>query len=302
MPFLRRSDLRGLTLLVIALALTVAGTWWWVSRSDPPVTEALSPSDLEKVEILRQRTRKLSRQRTLHTQGLRRERLFPFDPNHADSLTLSRLGLPPWQVHNLLKYRRKGGTWRHPDDLSRLYGLSAEDFALLRPYIRISAADRRRPAIHFERYHPGTPKGERPEYERIEKLAEGSLVELNSCDTTLLKQIPGIGSYYARKIIAYRERLGGFSDLSQINEVAGLPPGISRWFTLTSHPDLRRIRINHATFKELVRHPYLSYEQTKTVVNHIRQYGPLHGWRDLRLYKEFTDADFRRLSPYFSFE
>lgn len=302
MPFLRRSDLRGMTLLVVALALTVSGTWWWVSHSEPPETEAPNPSDLEKVEALRQRTRRLSREHTSPTQGLRPEHLFPFDPNHADSLTLMRLGLPSWQIHNLLKYRRKGGVWRQPDDLSRLYGLSAEDFALLRPYIRISAADRRRSVTRYEREYRGTPKGERPQYEPIEKLAEGSLVELNACDTTLLKQIPGIGSYYARKIIAYRERLGGFADLSQINEVEGLPPGISRWFTLTSHPDLRRIRINHATFKELVRHPYLSYEQTKTIVNHIRQYGPLHGWRDLRLYKDFTDVDFRRLSPYVSFE
>lgn len=59
---------------------------------------------------------------------------FPFDPNRADSATFVRLGLRPWQASNALKYRRRGGRWRSPDDFARLYGLSEADFRRLRPY------------------------------------------------------------------------------------------------------------------------------------------------------------------------
>lgn len=231
-------------------------------------------------------------------------KLFPFDPNHADSATLLRIGLRPWQVSNMMKYRRHNGRWRSPDDLKRLYGLSASDFQRLRPYIRIAESDKRKPYVTFyqdDRYD--APKAsEVQHYEKQIKLAEGQTLSLNTADTTAIKQIPGIGSYYARKIVSYRDRLGGFVSTSQLADVEGLPAGVSRWFKVEGATSVRILHINHASFKELVRHPYLSYEQTKVIVNHIRQYGPIHSWHDLQLYKEFTQHDFERLSPYVRFD
>lgn len=231
------------------------------------------------------------------------EQLFPFDPNHADSATLLRLGLSKWQVSNMMKYRQRGGRWRSPDDFRRLYGLSENDFQRLRPYIRIAKADQRGKYVPFPREpYYGVPKGEEVNYEKQPKLSEGITLPLNTSDTTALKQLPGIGSYYAQKIVKYRERLGGFVNTTQLADVEGLPAGLSRWFTVESNPQVKQLRINHATFKELVRHPYLSYEQTKVIVNHVRQYGPIHSWRDLRLYKEFSEKDFERLTPYIRFD
>ena len=223
---------------------------------------------------------------------------FPFAPNHADSATLCRLGLEPWQVSNMLKYRRKGGRWRSADDLQRLYGLSKSQFEQLRPYVRIAEADKRKVYERAE-WQSNYEHEPRP---KTEKLAEGVTLPANTADTTALKHIPGIGSYYARKIVDYRERLGGFVSTSQIGEIEDLPAGITRWFVLDKADKPRQLRINHATFKQLVRHPYLSYEQTKIIVTHIRQYGAIRSWRDLQLYKEFTQNDFKRLAPYISFK
>lgn len=228
-------------------------------------------------------------------------RPFPFDPNRADSSTLCRVGLRSWQVHNLLKYRRKGGRWHSADDFRRLYGLSDADFERLRPYIRIApeaTAQSSRSYASDRRY----AEGKRPAYQSVQKFKEGTTVDLNRADTTVLKQIPGIGRYLSGKIVRYRERLGGFVRVDQINEIEDLPEGIARWFTLDTAPQVRKLRINHATFKQIVRHPYLSYEQTKAIANHIRKYGPIRGWNDLRMYREFTETDFARLQPYLSFE
>ncbi len=228
--------------------------------------------------------------------------LFPFDPNHADSLTLLRLGLRPWQVGNMMKYRARGGVWRSPDDLRRLYGLTEEQYARLRPYVRIAPADRRAEYSESGGHRYGTPLPERPEYEPVEKYPEGTLLPLNVADTTELCRIPGIGKYYARKIVRYRDRLGGFVSVSQLAEIDGLPAGVQRWFTLEGGGSLRRIRINHADFGTLIKHPYLDFDQTKAIVRHIRTYGALRGWDDLRLYACFKDSDFCRLAPYFSFK
>ena len=223
---------------------------------------------------------------------------FPFDPNHTDSATLCRLGLEPWQVSNMLKYRRKGGRWRSAEDLQRLYGLSKSQFEQLRPYIRIAEADKRKEYERAE-WQSNYEHEPRP---KTEKFAEGVTLPANTADTTALKHIPGIGSYYAHKIVDYRERLGGFVSTSQIDEIEDLPAGITRWFVLDKADKPKQLRINHSTFKQLVRHPYLSYEQTKIIVTHIRQYGAIRSWRDLQLYKEFTQNDFKRLAPYISFK
>lgn len=135
------------------------------------------------------------------------------------------------------------------------------------------------------------------------KLRTGSFVEANAADTALLKQIPGIGSAYARKILTYREQLGGFVSASQIEEIEGLPYGLSSWFRVssTSSGNIKQININRADFKRLVRHPYLNYEQTKYIVNLRDKIGNLRGWEDLRSSPLFSDADFARLKPYFTF-
>lgn len=230
-------------------------------------------------------------------------RLFAFDPNMADSLTLLKLGLESWQVGNIMKYRRKGGRWRSPEHFSRLYGLSRSEYERLRPYLRIAAADA---APRYGSW-PERSGGEfsdtcaRHRYQPVEKYAEGTVIALNSADTTQLKRIPGIGSWKARRIVDYRTRLGGYVSLAQLEELDDMPPGLSRWFTL-DEVSPRTIRLNRASFKELVRHPYLSYEQTKVIVNHVRKYGPLSSWSDLRLYTEFSPADFERLAPYFRFD
>ena len=68
-----------------------------------------------------------------------RKETFPFDPNTADSTQLLRLGLQPWQVRNIYKYRSRGGIYRKKEDFAKLYGLTVKDYRRLEPYIRISS-------------------------------------------------------------------------------------------------------------------------------------------------------------------
>jgi len=303
MALFGKEETRALLILALTLALGILG-FILVQRCERKEEAVqLSPEEIKAITELEQAAKAdLAAQRESNAKSfIAQARLFPFDPNHADSLTLRRLGLRDWQVSNMLKYRRHGGTWHSAEDFKRLYGLSREDFALLKPYIRIAPEDRRKPYTPYETSY-GTPKAEQPQYEHIEKYAEGTRIPLNQADTSQLKRIPGIGSHYARKIIDYRKRLGGFINPRQVEEIEGLPAGVSRWFVVEDNPQPKQLRINHASFTELVRHPYLEFEQVKDIANHIRQYGPLRSWNDLKLYKEFTDEDFRRLAPYFTFE
>lgn len=303
MAHLPRSEKRVLLLCALFLTVTAILSYLFLYEDKEKTSSPFSEADLKQAKYLQDEISKANNKAIKYDTVCHiSKKLFPFDPNHDDSLTLSRIGLSPWQIHNMMRYREAGGIWRSVDDFRRLYGLSEKDFQKLRPYIRIAAADRKKKYIPYQDYSYSVPQGEIPNYEHIDKMEEGQRIDANTSDTTEIKRIPGIGSYYARKIVTYRDRLGGFVNTNQIEEIEGLPAGTSRWFTIEKQPTIKKIRINHASFKEIVRHPYISYEQTKVIVNHIRHYGPLQGWNELRLYKEFQEKDFILLEPYFSFQ
>lgn len=221
--------------------------------------------------------------------------LAPFDPNTADSLTLISYGLTPWQVRNMMKYRAKGGYWRDAADFRRLYELTDEQYQRLLPYIRITPREK---DVNFSVRRQYSADSTYKHYPKQEKYAAGTRIDPNTADTAEWKHIPGIGSYYSKKICEYRERLGGFVDGRQMCEIEGLPEGIEKWVKVEPGYQPRRLSINHATFRQLIRHPYLNYEQTRSIVNYRNKYGPLRSFRALSLDSNFTQTDFDRLRPY----
>lgn len=138
---------------------------------------------------------------------------------------------------------------------------------------------------------------------RPKKLPKGATIDANLANEDQLMQIPGIGSTYARMIVEYRDALGGFVSLQQLDEVKGLPYGIVSWFRISPGDNgvTKRINVNRADFKTLVHHPYLSYEQTKAIVNLRQRIGKIRNWDDLRGNGLFDEHDFSRLKPYFTF-
>ena len=139
------------------------------------------------------------------------------------------------------------------------------------------------------------------EYVKAFKYPEGTLVDVNSADTAELKKIPGIGSGIAGGIVRYRERLGGFYALSQLEEVKHVAPELLEWFKL-ENDSIRKLEINKASLDKLRAHPYLTFYQAKVIVEHRRKKGQIKSLSQLALYEEFTEKDLERLSAYVSFD
>ena len=89
--------------------------------------------------------------------------------------------------------------------------------------------------------------------------------------------------------------------VSQLKEIEGLPEDIEKWVRLSTSR-IRKLNINKADFKTLIRHPYLNYEQVKAIFNHRNQYGDLKSLRQLSTEDAFSVKDFERLEPYIAFE
>ena len=225
--------------------------------------------------------------------------LFEFNPNSADSIELSRLGLSPFVIKNVLRYRAKGGIFKTPVSFSKIYGLSSDLFAELEPYIRIPEQKMVSKNTRVLSKSDSIRKESQKPFSG--KYSEGTKVDVNIADTMELKKIPGIGSVIARNIVTYRQRLGGFYDLEQLLEVRFFTPDLLEWFVLGEAP-VKKIRINQESLDKLRAHPYLNFFQAKVILEHRNKRGDIKSLSQLSLYEEFTEKDLIRLSAYFSFD
>ena len=221
---------------------------------------------------------------------------FPFDPNTADSTQLLRLGLRPWQVRNIYKYRARGGVYRKKADFARLYGLTVKEYRELEPYIRISS-DYTTPAASLV--------GEEEHYERDTlkypvKVEVPSSINLNTADTLQLRKVPGVGEAFARRIISYGQRLGGYVSPEQLREIEDFPADAIPYFVV-NRPNIRKINVNQLTLNQLQRHPYISFYQAKAIMEYRRLRGPLQSLDDLKLHRDFPPEAINRLKPYVEF-
>ena len=128
-----------LFLLGIGILLLVYGSW---KRSETALvlTEVDSIRvDSFLIKTVQKKTYKdsFSHARMSRQRVVRPVILADFDPNTADSAMFCRLGLPPFLAKRIISYRAKGGVFRKADDFARIYGLSAEQFKVLSPYIHI---------------------------------------------------------------------------------------------------------------------------------------------------------------------
>ena len=228
---------------------------------------------------------------------------FPFDPNTADSTQLLRLGLQPWQVRNIYKYRAKGGIYRQKEDFAKLYGLTVKQYRELEPYIRISS-DYQPAAMLVETRES---RGSRDSREAGDsslrypvKIKENEHVVLNTADTTQLRTVPGIGTYYAKEIVRHGQWLGGYVSVDQLDEIEGFPQESKKYFVIQGASP-KKLNVNKLDLQQLRKHPYINYYQAKTILDYRRLHGKITSLDDLRLSKDFPPEAIRRLEPYVEF-
>ena len=309
--YFTRSERRGILLLCTLILLVSGGTQvyrhWQEKASRPSAEERAEQLRMQQeyedflATIQEEEEKGRARHRYPEDTGFRPGKPavtpFPFDPNRADSLTLRRLGLPGWMARNIVRYRERGGCFRHPEDFRKIYGLTDEQYAALEPYIRIAPQDTARPAP--PRLY--TAQTERDTLARPYKYPAGTVIELNRTDTTELKKIPGLGSGIARIITGYRQRLGGFYALEQLREIDLDPEPLRPWLRIDTTA-IRRLNLNRVSVDRLRRHPYFNFYQARAIVEWRKKHGPLRNLKVFALYEEFTEADFERMRHYVCFE
>jgi len=174
---------------------------------------------------------------------------FRFDPNTCSQEDFMRLGFSPKQAASIINYRAKGGRFRRKIDFAKSYVVSDSIYARLEPYIVI-------------------PK-----------------IDLNLADSAAFDLLPGIGGWYAKKMVEYRSRLGGYSYLEQLMDIKGIDEEKFESFSdLICISAPYRYPLWSLPADSLARHPYIKSKERARSIVFYRDHNSREKWtvEDLR--------------------
>lgn len=158
---------------------------------------------------------------------------FSFNPNTVSVGDLVRLGFSEKQAASIDNYRRKGGRFHRKEDFASSYVVADSVFKRLEPHIHIPQTD------------------------------------INSADSAAFDALPGIGPYYAAKMVSYRTELGGYSYKEQLMDIWRFDEekfnGLKDLITVdtTLYPPFA---LWEAAESELAAHPYIGKYAAHAVV------------------------------------
>lgn len=247
----QRSGILLLLLLIIALL----GVYWFVDFSEEE-EEAFDVSSPEIVSIQKE----LDSLRLVEIEN-RKPKKYPFNPNFITDYRGYTLGMTNEEIDRLLQYRKQGKWINSTADFKKVTGISDSLLNEISPYFKFPDwVVNPKPKTDYKDY-----KAERGFVEK----AYAEKIDLNKATAVQLQQVSGIGEALSKRVISYREKLGGFSNDNQLYEVYGLNPEVVQRtlniFTVKTPKEIIKININTASASDISTIPGVSFEMAKKI-------------------------------------
>ena len=235
------------------------------------------------------------------------EALFYFDPNTLDKKGWRQLGLSENQALSVIKYNSKGYSFKKKEDLKKMFVISDEFYKKVEPYIKIENSLQQQKIAQLEQTENELRAtfDKKPSYFKQPNPKEIEPIELNSADTSVLKSLKGIGSFYALKILRYKQKLGGFIKKEQLLEIPEIDSALFQSVKnniLLDSTLIDKIPINKVSSFKLSGHPYFSKNLALALVNYRDRNCKYTTKNDLKKCLLVNDKVFNKIVPYLSFE
>ena len=198
-------------------------------------------------------------QATANKQKADTTQLHPFDPNTATESKLISLALPKGLAGRIVRYREKGGKFRKKEDVLKIFGMDTNWYRRANPW------------MVFESQKP------LPTYSAKATTKPKDREDINTADSIQLDAVYGIGPVLAKRILQFRDRLGGFISMNQLREVYGLDSvvvkNLCKRFEVKVGFQPHLIILNEVRLEVLMAHPYVSRREAQAIVAYRTQHG-----------------------------
>ena len=241
----------------------------------------------------------------------RKAEVFYFDPNTLNTDGWKRLGLRDKTAATIMNYISKGGRFRKPEDIGKIYGLFKDDYKRLLPYVKIEnrpGYEKKYADEKVERKFDNEKREYADDYKPYypaKKTFPVKSIEINNADTSALIALPGIGSKLATRIINFRDKLGGFYSVQQIAETYGLPDSTFnkiKGSLQCNNAAVHKLNINTADANTLKQHPYIRWNIANAIVQYRGQHGNFKSVEDLQQIAIITAEILKKIEPYLSIQ
>jgi competence ComEA-like helix-hairpin-helix protein len=218
------------------------------------------------------------------------------DPNIADQTDHKAAGLNDESIVSLQKYKNRGGTIYRKEELAYLAG--TDDSSLFQLESAVEIESEFLPPLLVSDTFSTKKFAEETEIER-----ENVKIDINDSNEYQWQQIKGVGPFYARSIVKYRNLLGGFSEIEQVAETYNLPDSVFQAIRpfLISSPVVKKMPINTISVDSLRLHPYLNWKQASIMVNYRNNHGPFKEIADFYKIRVFDSTFVKKIEPYIVF-
>jgi len=222
-----------------------------------------------------------------NTRSFTNGELFPFDPNTISLNEWQRLGLNERTSKTILKYVSKGGKFYKPEDLQKIWGMPDGFYQRVKDYIDIKAIAKNYTSYESKPF--------------VKEDRKSSVIDINAADSSAFIALPGIGSKLSARILAFRDKLGGFYSVEQVGETYGLPDSTFQKIKARMQVDensIRRLNLNTATKDELKLHPYIRWNLANAIVEYRNQHGAFKNLDELKNIALVDETTFQKIRHY----
>lgn len=214
---------------------------------------------------------------------------FYFDPNSIGVHDWMALGVSEKTANTILNYRNKGGRFRKPDDLFKIWGMDPVLAKELIPFVRLAGASQERSNPHSNKLGGNVTLS----------------IDINKATQEEWKSLPGIGEVISGRIIKFRERLGGFAKIEQVAETYGLADSVFQKIRpklKLSSISVQKISVLQAEEEVLSAHPYISRSLARAWVQARAGWIAPVGPEQLLQLRGMDQVLLDKLMPYLSWE
>ncbi len=206
--------------------------------------------------------------------------LFHFNPNLVNKKELSALGFSDKQISVIQNYRNNGGKFYKKIDLKKIYGIKEKQYEAVKEYIIFD-------------------NNKNNEITEVDKI--NIQVDINTLNESDFIALGGFWKYNAKRIVKYRELLGGYHKKEQLLEIYGMKEKYYNKISdniIIDKIKIKKIRINFAEKKELAKHPYIKWINAEDIIDSKSKKGPFKNIEELRKRKVISRTMFKKIKPY----
>jgi DNA uptake protein ComE-like DNA-binding protein len=201
---------------------------------------------------------------------------YPFNPNFITDYKGYKLGMSVAEIDRLLAFRKQNKYVNSAQEFQTVTKVSDSLLAAISPYFKFPDW------VNNKKEFVGYKKYDNAAFAKKEKAV---IIDINQATQEDLIKIYGIGEAISLRILKFKESLGGFVSMEQMNDVWGLSPevieNLNTHFKVSAAPTVKKIDINNASIKELSLFPYFKYPISKNIVTFRSMNGDIKNIEDL---------------------